>query len=77
MIIKDGIRYDTTTVLSGFNFQEEIEKLRKEFAEKKLTQCKCNNCGASLYVEYNKPVVICKYCSSTYVIGMARINDTN
>ena len=40
-----------------------------------IKECKCVNCGAPLGVEYNKPVMICKYCGSSYLIGTQRIND--
>lgn len=55
--------------------KEIIDRLRKEFGQKTITQCKCHNCGAALDVEYEKPVIKCNYCNSTFIIGPKRIND--
>ena len=57
--------------------ENELEKRLKEL-ESKLAKTvslvhNCANCGATLNVEENKPVIHCKYCGSTYIVGTARI----
>lgn len=61
-----------TTIL-----ENELEKRLKEL-ESKLAKTvslvhNCANCGATLEVEENKPVIHCKYCGSAYIVGTARI----
>ena len=61
-----------TTIL-----ENELEKRLKEL-ESKLAKTvslvhNCANCGATLNVEENKPVIHCKYCGSAYIVGTARI----
>ena len=57
--------------------ENELEKRLKEL-ESKLAKTvslvhNCANCGATLEVEENKPVIHCKYCGSAYIVGTARI----
>lgn len=57
--------------------ENELEKRLKEL-ESKLAKTvslvhNCANCGATLNVEENKPVIHCKYCGSAYIVSTARI----
>lgn len=57
--------------------ENELEKRLKEL-ESKLAKTvslvhNCANCGATLNIEENKPVIHCKYCGSAYIVGTARI----
>lgn len=62
---------------SGTVLENELERRLKEL-ESKLAKTvslvhNCANCGATLNVEENKPVIHCKYCGSAYIVGTARI----
>lgn len=76
-IVKSG---DILTVDDSKVATEDIiEKLLEEKLKKlnnNIIQCKCHNCGAALSVDYNKPIIVCRYCNSTYIMGNARVNDS-
>lgn len=76
-LVKDGgiLTVDNSKVIT----EDTIEKLLEEKLKKlnnNIIQCKCHNCGAALSVDYNKPIIVCKYCNSTYIMGNARVNDS-
>ena len=64
----------SSTPTSNLDIESIIEEKLKKL-NNTIMQCKCNNCGAPLSVDYNKPIIVCKYCNSTYIMGNARIND--
>lgn len=75
-LVKDGgiLTVDNSKVVT----EDTIEKLLEEKLKKlnnNIIQCKCHNCGAALSVDYNKPIIVCRYCNSTYIMGNARVND--
>lgn len=55
--------------------QEEIEKIWSRLNKTVSLVHNCQCCGASLTVEENKPVINCKYCGATYLVGAVRDKD--
>lgn len=55
---------------------EEIEKIWERLNKTVTLVHNCANCGARLEVEENKPIIHCKYCGSTYLVGAVQPNST-
>ena len=49
----------------------ELEKIKKKLSTTISLVHNCANCGASLEIEENHPVIHCKYCGSSYLVGTA------
>lgn len=62
--------------VSGSDLIEDItEKIFKQLSAKPIIEHKCHNCGATVELEENKHIFICRYCGSVYSIGTSMIND--
>ena len=57
------------TVIESPNVMEEIKEIWARLNRTVSLVHNCQNCGAKLEIEENKPVFHCKYCGSTYLIG--------
>lgn len=57
----------------GVNLLDEINKLKKAMSAKVTMVHNCQNCGAALDIEENRPVFHCKYCGAVYLIGTERL----
>ena len=55
------------------SISDKLDELDKAVNNKISLIHNCQNCGATLEVEENKPIFHCKYCGSAYVIGAGRI----
>lgn len=86
---KEGLDGDTMYLIKdypniGFNnvtvgtdrFEDEINKIKQMLNSKVTLVHNCQNCGATLNLEENKPLFHCRYCGSTYLIGTQRLMQT-
>ncbi|MBO4541637.1 MAG: hypothetical protein J5725_00495 [Bacteroidales bacterium] len=55
------------------NITDAICDIESKINNKMFLVHNCQNCGATLEIEENKPLFHCKYCGSAYVIGASRI----
>ena len=55
--------------------QDEISKIWERLNKTVSLIHNCQCCDASLTVEENKPVINCKYCEATYLVGAVRDKD--
>lgn len=68
------------TSFTDSDFSEETyEKIFAKIAEKfnriPTIQHKCHNCGATVEIDMDKHIFVCKHCGSVYAIGTAHVND--
>ena len=52
-----------------------IEDLIKKLSKNPLYEHKCQNCGGTVELQYDKAIFICPYCGSHYALAPNRIND--
>ena len=57
------------------NLENEINKIWEKLNTSVNMIHNCQNCGATLEIEENKPIFHCKYCNSVYVVGSARLKS--
>lgn len=66
----------TSISINSSNFSEEIiAKVIERFSKAPIVQHKCHNCGATVEMDVDKHIFICRYCGSAYAIGTAHVND--
>lgn len=63
----------TTTTTTENELEKRLKELESKLAKTVSLVHNCANCGATLEVEENKPVIHCKYCGSTYIVGTTRV----
>ena len=69
------IHADKITSSNGTNVQDELKQIWDRLNKTVSLVHNCANCGARLEVEENKPVIHCKYCGSTYLVGSVQLNS--
>jgi len=57
------------------NLKDEIDKIWEKLNTSVNMVHNCQNCGATLEIEENKPIFHCKYCGSAYIVGSARLKS--
>ena len=60
-----------TITLTDDIMKQIIERL----SVKPTFKHKCNSCGATLEMDSDKHIFLCKYCGSAYAVGTQMIND--
>lgn len=56
-------------------FEKSMTEYLKKHDMKPTVEHKCHNCGATLTMNNDKHIFMCKYCGSVYAIGTRMIND--
>lgn len=54
---------------------EYLDKRIDDLSKNPLYQHKCQNCGGTVELDYDKAIFICPYCDSHYALAPNRIND--
>lgn len=71
-----AIEYVKADAIKGTDLSEEIiAKILERFSKAPIVQHKCHNCGATVEMDADKHIFICRYCGSAYAIGTAHVND--
>lgn len=52
-----------------------IQQVLARFAQVPIVKHTCHGCGATVELDADKHLFICRYCGSTYAIGTAQINS--
>lgn len=58
------------------DFEKEFSKIWKHLDSKVTLIHNCSCCGGQLNVEENKPLINCRYCGATYMIGTLQTRST-
>lgn len=58
------------------DYSDEINKIWERLNQTVSMVHNCQSCGATLEVEENKPIIHCKYCGNTYLVGAVRKRST-
>lgn len=66
--------FDTVNVKADYS--DEINKIWERLNQTVSMVHNCQSCGATLEVEENKPIIHCKYCGNTYLVGAVRKRST-
>lgn len=75
---------DPNVTIGHYNVSDTFDEMKKELDNLKANMNRklnvtmmhgCRNCGAQLELDIDKPVVHCKYCGQTYVIGTIQLNS--
>lgn len=76
---QNTIEHRITSFTDGDFSEETYEKIFAKITEKfnkiPTIQHKCHNCGATVEIDMDKHIFICKHCGSVYAIGTAHVND--
>lgn len=76
---QNTIEHRITSFTDGDFSEETYEKIFAKIAEKfnriPTIQHKCHNCGATVEIDMDKHIFVCKHCGSVYAIGTAHVND--
>ena len=64
-------------VLDSRSIDEEriIQQVLERFAQVPIVKHTCHGCGATIEMDADKHLFICRYCGSAYAIGTAQINS--
>ena len=52
-----------------------MKQIIERLSVKPTFKHKCNSCGATLEMDSDKHIFLCKYCGSAYAVGTQMIND--
>ena len=74
-IIKSEYTVNGSAVLEQPSLPEIVENLMKKLSKNPLYEHKCQNCGGTVELDYDKAIFICPYCGSHYALAPNRIND--
>lgn len=74
-IIKSEYTVNGSAVSVQHSLPEIVENLMKKLSKNPLYQHKCQNCGGTVELDYDKAIFICPYCGSHYALAPNRIND--
>ena len=66
---------DGTAKISDDYLAEQLKEIWNRLNKTVSLVHNCANCGARLEVEENKPIIHCKYCGSTYLVGAVQPNS--
>lgn len=55
--------------------KEYLDKRIDDLSKNPLYEHKCQNCGGTVELDYDKAIFICPYCGSHYALNTERIND--
>lgn len=58
-----------------YDYDDIFQEMMKRFSKKPLIKHQCHSCGATLELEEEKHIFVCKYCGSCYVVGTEMINS--
>ena len=80
-IIKEGLpeignyRTEISGISENIVTKDDLRKLLDELSKNPLYAHKCQNCGGTVEMDYEKAIFICPYCGSHYALKPHRIND--
>lgn len=74
-ITKSEYTVNGFAVLEQLSLPEIVENLMKNLSKNPLYEHKCQNCGGTVELDYDKAIFICPYCGSHYALAQSRIND--